>query len=865
MWLRVEPNGEIVVGGSSDDYKRRLEELERPSEELERAEGEVDAATRTRDRLQSKLSTNEANVHSFIEALEASPTFVMEDATIEAVEVPDATTPQYVLKMKDGGASSSVEEWLEKHKTPNYDEVLKICAKAVRDLKEGRSVQLSELNNDIRKELQQRIFKAVDEMLGGLPPTTKIYYEITGNGKTRHPAYTVEEFKNIVLKSWKQKGFEINYDEETHYELTSGDRSYVCPIWVVDSFRIIVADRAHGPTGSFCMYRLKDEVDAAIKDYCYHRLQLADHVPRMPEDAELYEPCSIHSILCVHPGTEKQKEALRNNLYSRLLTRHLTLASMKYIAEEFMLDIYVFDIDGNLLKYFTGGTSTFVGTTFGNFGSKSKKTPAKTISLVLWDDHYIPYEKTPFNDWTSSQLIKQLQADGKLEKIVEREAKMYRLKLPRFIPAKLNNYSRSMFKSAQDILRNNNDQSLFSEPISDITLDNIDEHVGEIFEDNAATIAYNMFLNYLAKEHIDVFAMSGWPRDFVRQSCRGAIVSTAWNKSFKYDAPVTTIDMNSQYPYALSLIDLPLGMPSVIPDDMPWEEVLKLPCFVVETKITKYHVQHELDVPLHGMQVLNHIDFRYRSFDWDHEMKPRGYYWKNIAKQPLKPFVERLYEYKLRPDTKAIAKAMLNKLIGMFIKKTHSTYKKFCDPSWKPSNHPLVQDWWIEEKNGREMCCSLWMNDLDYNYNFPIVQSLVYSKAKELMNQVFNRLHNANVPLLYTSTDSITIPSDSVPVDLLHPTQLGKFKIEAEGSCGFFIDRGLYYINDSKYACSTVSREALQWYLDKNNMKPIDLYVQLLQGNALTFTTEDGRTHSIGKGAVQRLVRSKRSNVVVVQ
>ena len=347
--------------------------------------------------------------------------------------------------------------------------------------------------------------------------------------------------------------------------------------------------------------------------------------------------------------------------------------------------------------------------------------------------------------------------------------------------------------------------------------------------------------------------MSSFVRDFVKRSCHGAIVSTRYGKPFKFNEPVVAIDMNSQYPYALSLIDLPLGLPRSITSKMTWSDVLSKPCFVVETTITKYHTQHELDIPLTGKQVLNQIDFQYRKFEFDQSIPPRGYYWENLTHQPLKEFVNVLYAYKLKPETKSVAKAMLNKLIGMFIRNSKKTYHVKDDSDYR--TNPLVKGYYTDA-NGDRQC--EWYKDVDYRYTFPIIQSLVYSKAKQLMNDVFVNLHANNVPLLYTSTDSLTIPSkfEHLIQPLLHETELGKFKVEARGERAIFIDRGLYYISDDKYAASTCNKEALEHYASKNKLTIYQLFEKLMNCELISFN-DNGRKYTIGKSAISKLLSSR--------
>ena len=98
-----------------------------------------------------------------------------------------------------------------------------------------------------------------------------------------------------------------------------------------------------------------------------------------------------------------------------------------------------------------------------------------------------------------------------------------------------------------------------------------------------------------------------------------------------------------------------------------------------------------------------------------------------------------------------------------------------------------------------------WLNDIDYRYNYTTIASLLLSKLKLDMFNVELYCHKNNIPMLYTSTDSLTIYEEDVPkLQYLIKPGLGNFKIEARGEGAIFIKRGLYYINDQKFG--TVNR-----------------------------------------------------------
>ena len=459
----------------------------------------------------------------------------------------------------------------------------------------------------------------------------------------------------------------------------------------------------------------------------------------------------------------------------------------------------------------------------------------------------MPYEATPFN-CNSAQLVRKLMSENKLKPIVNRQARLYKFQLDTFIPDYLGNYPTSFLMTPRQMIDGSEDE------LSKLTIQNLSANFDKLTDENESLASYCMFLNYLADKNVNALSMSGYVREFVRQSCRGGTVTTSNGKPIIVNEPLTMIDMNSQYPYALSCIDIPIGMPKLITSKMSWQDVLSKKCFVVETKITKYLKQHELDVPLIGSKVLNNIDFNYRKFEFDQTIPPRGYYWDTVAEQPLKEFVESIYRYKKSPATRARAKGLLNKLTGMLIRKVKKSYEKPSPFRNDVKSHPLIKEYYDDEC-GRVY---VWRKDVDYRYSYPMIQSLVYSKAKQLMSELFTMLHQNGVRLLYTSTDSLVIPTKDLHYvkDMLDDSELGKFKIEASGERGIFIDRGLYYISDDKFSCSTCSKEAFKSYCHKNSISISDAYYNLLTQCAELSFEYEGRHWSVGRSAIKRLCHS---------
>ena len=202
----------------------------------------------------------------------------------------------------------------------------------------------------------------------------------------------------------------------------------------------------------------------------------------------------------------------------RQLTRHFPMNSLSYYAEEFDINISVYDIDEKKIAYYTydgkklvpEGESSRIATRYQREGvefgiNNNRKKFKHTAKVILWESHFIPYEQTPFN-MNSAELIRHLLIENKLKPICNRQARLYQEQLPQFEPQNLASYSSTFFKSAQQVLS----MKLYDsyDNLKSITVDNLSEHMTTITEENATFVSYNLFLNYLVKHNLNILSMS---------------------------------------------------------------------------------------------------------------------------------------------------------------------------------------------------------------------------------------------------------------------------------------------------------------------------------------------------------------------
>ena len=514
------------------------------------------------------------------------------------------------------------------------------------------------------------------------------------------------------------------------------------------------------------------------------------------------------------PITDRQRSILREQLYSRIRIRFIPVSQIWKLSEEFGLLVIIRDIDSHVIRQIT---------------------PAKieyTCNICLWEDHYFCSEFLPENlseyGKTSIDLVRRIRKQ--LRPMSFMDSSVFNQRLPEYVPQLLNAYSLSMYHTPQEMLDGGNFQQYLRghdlppkpRALDSITFDDISLITNHA---EASYGGYTLFLKYLVEKKLNVLAISGVPKAFIKQSIHGGRVSIANNKPqiLGEEEEVVGLDVNSAYPFAETQIPLPIGLPKLITSRMTWQDVFAKPIYFVECTIKRYDVQHELDIPLKGTCVLNQIDIQRLPITIDTTIPPRGYYWDNVAdKRPLKDFVERLYTYKINGHP--FGKTILNAHTGMLIKKAPRTYAKtsiFKDYK----THPCIARRTIRA----DVVCYYYYHEYDYTYNYPHVQSLILSQAKANMDSLYTECHKKNIRMLYSSTDSLYILAEDLSkmAEHLHPTELGKLKVEARGKGALFLEQGLYYINEQKYSSQYVPHENIERYCSDNDISVRDFFVKL--------------------------------------
>ena len=329
-------------------------------------------------------------------------------------------------------------------------------------------------------------------------------------------------------------------------------------------------------------------------------------------------------------------------------------------------------------------------------------------------------------------------------------------------------------------------------------------------------LGYKLFLQELVSNGINVLADSSIPKNFIHQSIKGPRFAISRGQVV---GPTTMLDRNSNHSYAMSQIDLPLGKPRT----STTIDILTKPMFVVEADV-EYKPQHELDKGYAGRMVLNNIDASAPGMTIKHVY--RGYYWTEVAKQPLKALMEKLYALRTtNPKIKKVMNSMYGKLIehAPAIVTRNTTYTDDIRTS------PLIKEY--TEKEG--LTTYKYYNDTDFTYNFTMVASLLLAQQRANMREIFSYCNANNIPMYYSAADSIAIPTDKLPqMAAFMGSQLGAFKVEAQSEVGVFIKPGLYYCGPQKIVTSLpgMSGEDIEKYAEAQGLTVEQMYVNIAGG-----------------------------------
>ena len=709
-------------------------------------------------------------------------------------------------------------------------------------VKQFQRVDVANFSNDERSILKPKLIEAIEDTFKNINANVSTRVIIGRNGEHNAPASMNFNTKDDVinfLKDWTENGILIQYDDETHYQLTDGDRNFTAPFWTVDWFQIVVNNGAAAPGGGFPKFYFNktgkeddDEISAFLKRY-----QIPDKNSIADLNADMLEPCLIHVILQLDFWTERQRQMVKNLLFSRVRFIHVSAADAHIIFQELNVNAIIKDRDnGKTLEYFSdgkryeiindnvAGVKKFKGCVNKRekyFGKVQERKRIPTLHLNIYKQHYFLDEPTKYGV-DSYTLIKKLEDEGRILPLSKFDTSIYYRQL------KVNNlgfnvaaYFSSCWKTIDEMLQ----QRQHCGEIQCINLDDIKTLKEYKSNENNGIIGFKLILNYIKEHNLNILADGGTVKNFLSQSTRGAIVAVENNTPVIVNEEITSLDMNSCYWFALQNINVGAGLPNSIPQKWTYDDIMQIVrnggIIFVKCEYN-YKPQHALDVNNNNKKklVLTNYDLLNDSYVINKDATFSGFYWlgDKVLKKPFYELVDKLYYYRKHVNNEL--KHVLNAGIGMLIHKYKPRYYKPKNSERIPSNIN-----YYGEINGKEV----WINPLDYEYNFTQIHSLIISYVQLYLQNIFITCKNRGVRMIYTSTDSLVIPSAHVQKvsEFINENKLGLFKIEAKSKGGVFLGRGLYYINSQKYGTLNIPHDCLEAHCKKNNLTLLEFYKEL--------------------------------------
>ena len=735
------------------------------------------------------------------------------------------------------------------------------------NLRPNTRVDVSNFNNDEREILKPELIKKITELFTSIPATSTVQIRFGRKGGDIRFAPTIRTKHDAFqwLNNWVGNTLMIDFNEETHLQLTDGDRQTVADLWTVDWFEVVVRGiegREYEGNSALSMgyskyYFKRQGVPIVIngKEYeedlivqLLRRYQIADHIP-MLDDTDILVPCFIHAILLLN-WTPAEKKRVSDLLRSRIKRRHISGPDTAALCEELSINAIIHNHDkhetveytynGRRYQYVDGQRSscTYASQEKLLFGEK-KSTDHKCRNKIVMDvlkHHCMIHDDDVLAGLSSWELIQTLLQMNRLQKMSLFDTFIFNEILPTHDADALNSYYMTCWKTPKQVL---NYHGHFYEKrrqqkiaMKKLKLDSPELLTTTFDEFNAPLAGYSILLNFMIDKGIDCLADSGTVKDFLSKSTRGALVSIADNKHQLPHEATTILDINSFYWLCLAEVDVPIGLPRCIHSKMNINDILKLvndDAIVFVRCEYDYVKQTNLDRKRDDLQVLTSYDIKSGNYSIHADSSLSGFYWskEKILRKAFKPLVSKLFEMK---QTNKTLKRVLNAGIGRLIKKWKPYHMCPYKANTSHSNPSFLGFYNASQQEK-------WADSVDFTYCFHTLHSLILSYASFYLQTIlFKHCHDNNIDIFYTSTDSIAIRTRQLPLmKAFMGNGLGQLKVEAssDDDGAIFLAKGLYYVSPEKYCCRGCSHQQVEAYCDLQGITLKQLFNKLLHESVI--------------------------------
>lgn len=491
--------------------------------------------------------------------------------------------------------------------------------------------------------------------------------------------------------------------------------------------------------------------------------------------------------------------------------KYIELDTVKFIARKYKLNIWVYVVE-----------KTIRPAQKIEFGTNS---PMSAIELALMNNHYFLREKIPFNvqyfKYRNDDRLKQFPFEKQL--LVE----TYYQQQWRF-------YDKPPMKDNIEILR-----KLFTFNAFTVIEDYEEviklrrkkqpkiKEVEFVINDNNFD-RYKLSKEYLSKFYSTIpnlYKINGNMLNCVMNCLRGGRVLIDKKQYLK--CKVVSLDINSLYPYAMTICGIQTGVPKVFNSYQIGMSVRDIAASSIASaymliKITSYHVRKYPvinDLRMSASQQVGHristdmllwVDLiTLKDLIKYHDIQGtliNGFYYDTPIDYSITTLVNRLYKCKndksLSKEERDEYKLKLNKIYGLSLKRTIMTKTKlvenddlfrFIQTNYNQiiSAKKLDKDWTEVEMYKK----------FTNHYNLAHFGVSILSTARHIMNEYLYKCEENGINVLYSCTDSLFIKySDLGLFNRVFPNSiglsLGQLKIDLDGhefaNEAIFISKGCY-------------------------------------------------------------------------
>ena len=237
----------------------------------------------------------------------------------------------------------------------------------------------------------------------------------------------------------------------------------------------------------------------------------------------------------------------------------------------------------------------------------------------------------------------------------------------------------------------------------------------------------------------------------IKQTVRGGRV---YCKKCKINEELVDIDIHSLYPYAMTLIGIPTGIPKITHEYIHTDYTFNY----IRVRKINTHTHPILLTNLNlGYMWINGIDLKelikYCVIEFDYIV---GYYYETVDYK-IGDYINEMYKKRQNKNNEMDIKLKLNSIYGKCLKKPNQTFTKDV----KNVDNYISRNWnnivRINRINKDGSGTITEFRKYNQHYNLAQFGSLITAQARRIMNNYIHTLYIYGVELIYSDTDNLII------------------------------------------------------------------------------------------------------------